>query len=191
MKRIRRLLEPKSPNGAWTPLFGAVVLILTAAVALVAWQGTPPPAVHEASPYLRWLNQDVVYIIADGERAAFLKLTADEEREKFIEQFWARRNPTPGASANAFQEEHYRRIAYANKHWGMASTPGWQTDRGHMYIVYGPPEEIESHPQPAQGVSPFEDWRYYHVAGTGGGGFFTFIDRTGRGDYRLAPSTAK
>jgi hypothetical protein len=52
------------------------------------------------------------------------------------------------------------------------------------------PDEIESHPDPAS-VSPFEDWKYYRVAGTGGGGYFTFIDRTGRGDYRLAPSTAK
>ena len=188
MKRIRRLLDPKASTSAWTPLFGAVVLILTAAAALVAWPA-PPQADHETSPYVKWLNQDVVYIVADEERAAFLKLSTDEEREKFIEQFWQRRDPA-GASENKFKIEHYRRIAYANEHWGMASTPGWQTDRGHMYIVYGPPDEIESHPSPAR-VAPFEDWRYYHVAGTGGGGFFTFIDRTGRGDYRLAPSTAK
>ena len=64
---------------------------------------------------------------------------------KFIEQFWERRNPDPGASENKFKEEHYRRIAYANEHFA-ASRPGWKTDRGHLYIIYGPPDEIDSHP---------------------------------------------
>ena len=131
----------------------------------------------------------MVYIIADEERAAFLKLTTDEERKKLIEQFWERRNPSPGASENVFKEEHYRRIAYANKHWAMASKPGWQTDRGHMYIVYGPPDEIESHLPGRNGI-PFEDWKYRNVEGMGNAGYFTFIDRTGHGDYRLAPASA-
>ncbi|HUD99129.1 MAG TPA: GWxTD domain-containing protein [Bryobacteraceae bacterium] len=190
MKRVRRLLYPKSPSGAWTPLFGALILMLTAAAAVVAWQAAPAPADREATPYLEWLNQDVVYIIADEERAAFLKLTTDEERKKFIEQFWERRNPTPGASENVFKEEHYRRIAYANKHWATASKAGWQTDRGHMYIVYGPPDEIESHLPGRNGI-PFEDWKYRNVEGMGSAGYFTFIDRTGHGDYRLAPASAQ
>ena len=92
----------------------------------------------------------MVYIISDAERVAFQKLTTDEERKKFIEQFWERRNPAPGAGStekNAFLQEHYRRIAYANERFRTASgRAGWQTDRGHMYIVYGPPDEIESHP---------------------------------------------
>jgi GWxTD domain-containing protein len=205
MKRIRRLLDPKRPNRAWTPLFGAVVLVLTAAAALVAWQAAPLLTDRETSPYIKWLNQEAVYIIADEERAAFLKLTTDEEREMFIKQFWQRRDPAAGASAtveqyrqpaagtaeNKFKIEHYRRIAYANQHWGMASTPGWRTDRGHMYILYGPPDEIESHLNGEQGVASRETWRYLHVVSTGDEGYFTFIDQTGHGDYRLAPGNGK
>src|SRR5258708_26467482 len=145
VKRSRRLLYPKGPNGAWTPLFAAVILLATAAVALTAWPAeTPPQAPAEVTPYLNWLNQDVVYIIEAAERAAFEKLTTNEERQKFIEQFWLRRDPTPGTPKNELKEEHYRRIAYANQLYRTAAgKPGWQTDRGRIYIIYGPPDEIE------------------------------------------------
>src|SRR5271157_5409532 len=68
------------------------------------------------TPYRKWLNEDVAYIITDEERAAFKRLQTDEEREQFIEQFWLRRDPTPDTVENEFKEEHYRRIAYANEH---------------------------------------------------------------------------
>ena len=97
------------------------------------------------TPYKKWLNEDVVYIITDEERAAFKRLQTDEEREQFIEQFWLRRDPTPDTVENEFKEEHYRRIAYANEHYA-SGIPGWKTDRGRIYIMYGPPDEIESHP---------------------------------------------
>ncbi len=143
------------------------------------------------SPYSKWLNEEVVYIITPEERAAFGKLTTDEERDKFIEQFWLRRDPTPGTPENEFKEEHYRRIAYANSHFA-SSRPGWQTDRGHMYILYGPPDEIDSHPTGhPQSAYPFEDWRYWHLKGTGDNVDFRFIDRTGQREYQLAPGTAK
>ena len=96
------------------------------------------------SPYRIWLNQDVAYIITDEERRAFNDLSNDAERESFIEQFWLRRDPTPDTEENEFKEEHYRRIAYANEHFA-SGIPGWKTDRGRTYIVYGPPDEIESH----------------------------------------------
>jgi GWxTD domain-containing protein len=198
MKRIRRLLYPARPNGAWTPLFAALTLIVAAAVTLAAWQAVPPPRSPAAaqagvdpaaSPYVKWLNQDVVYIIANRERAAFLSLTTDDERKMFIEQFWQRRNPAPGAPENAFKEEHYRRIAYANKHFAAAGNDGWRTDRGHMYIVYGPPDEIESHPKGSPHPYATEMWLYRHVEGLDHVGFFTFVDPTGQGDFRLAPGT--
>jgi GWxTD domain-containing protein len=204
VKRIRRLLYPKGPNGVWTPLCASVVFLATAALAVVAVQAAPAQdaakleaeakeQAEKATPYKLWLNEDVVYIIADVERAAYLKLTTDEEREHFIKQFWEVRNPTPGSAENAFQVEHYRRIGYANKHFGTRSgRQGWQTDRGYIYIVYGPPDEIDSHPLGADtGTSqppyPFEDWRYKHVDGVGDGVSVRFIDRTKTGDFHVAP----
>ncbi len=116
------------------------------------------------TPWGKWLNEDVVYIITGAERQAFGQLNTDEEREQFIEQFWLRRDPTPDTVENEFKEEHYRRIAYANEHFS-SSVQGWKTDRGRIYITYGPPDEIDSHPsgQP----SPFEDWRYRFIEGMG------------------------
>jgi GWxTD domain-containing protein len=130
------------------------------------------------------LNEDVVYLIDQAERSAFLALTTDEERDKFVEQFWERRNPTPGAP-NKFNEEHYRRIVYANEHFA-SGVPGWQTDRGHIYILYGPPDELEVHPHAPSG--PTESWLYHHVEGVGDNAVFTFLDSTGQGDFRLSPS---
>src|SRR5579871_5851503 len=97
------------------------------------------------TPYRKWLNEDVAYIITDEERAAFKRLQTDEEREQFIEQFWLRLCPTPDTTENEFKEEHYRRIAYANEHYA-AGIPGWRTDRGKIYIMYGPPTSIDAHP---------------------------------------------
>jgi GWxTD domain-containing protein len=144
--------------------------------------------------YSKWLNEDVVYIIDDAERSAFEKLTTNAERDEFIKQFWERRNPNPESSTNKFKDEHYRRIAFTNQRFGTASgTPGWQTDRGHIYIVYGPPDEIDSHPKD-EGGSPkpaIEVWSYRHIDGLGANDSITFIDRTGRGDYHLAPSNIR
>src|SRR5580698_8759663 len=98
-----------------------------------------------ASPYKKWLDEDVVYIITPEERSAFLRLQTNEEREQFIEQFWLRRNPDPDSPENTFKEEHYRRIAYANEHFA-SGIPGWKTDRGRIYIMWGPPDETDSHP---------------------------------------------
>ena len=184
VKRIRRLLYPKGPYGAWTPL-----------VATHSPRSRPPrwlsrrgnrsrlskgppvrngrraaPKPRPGLPIPTWLNEDVVYIITDEERAKFQKLTTDEERKKFIGQFWERRNPKPGATGeNEFLKEHYRRIAYANGRFRTVSGwPGWRTDRGHMYIVYGPPDKIESHANGgAQTSYPFEVWTYNHLEGVG------------------------
>ena len=136
------------------------------------------------TPYRRWLNEDVAYIITEQERAAFKRLATDEEREHFIEQFWLRRDPTPGTVENEFKEEHYRRIAYANEHYA-SSIPGWKTDRGRIYIIYGPADEIESHPAGGAVTHPSEQWRYRYIEGVGANVIIEFVDSTGLGEYRM------
>jgi GWxTD domain-containing protein len=138
----------------------------------------------EPSAFDRWLKEEVVYIISDEERAAFQKLTTDEEREKFVYQFWERRNPNPGSPENEFKKEFYRRIAYANEHFASAN-PGWKTDRGHMYIIYGPPDELDDHD--AGPPYAFEEWKYRYIDGLGANVTFTFIDPARDGEFRLAP----
>jgi GWxTD domain-containing protein len=148
------------------------------------------------SPYKKWLNEEVPYIIMDEERASFRKLSTDEEREQFIEQFWERRNPSPGSPENEFREEYYRRIAYTNEHFA-SGIPGWKTDRGRIYIMYGPADEVESHPSggsyirpPEEGggetsTYPFEQWRYRYIDGIGTNIILEFVDPTMTGEYRL------
>jgi len=144
--------------------------------------------------YKTWLEQDVPYIITDEERKAFKNLSNDEEREAFIEQFWLRRNPNPDSPENEFREEHYRRIAYANEHFA-AGKPGWKTDRGHIYINFGKPDEIDSHasggmynrPYDEGGgetqTFPFEVWRYRYLEGIGENVELEFVDTCQCGDY--------
>jgi TonB family protein len=127
-----------------------------------------------------WLDE-VSYIITAPEKAAFKNLQTDNERERFIEQFWEQRNPTPGAAGNPFKEEYYRRIAYSNERFSN-DLPGWKTDRGRVYITYGPPDEIEQH---ASAEPPVEVWRYHHLEGVGDNVDFGFADRKGNGNYSL------
>jgi GWxTD domain-containing protein len=147
------------------------------------------------NPYQEWLNE-VSYIITPAERKAFLRLQTNEEREQFIEQFWARRNPDPGSGVNTFKEEYYRRIAYANEHYS-SGIPGWKTDRGRIYIMWGPPDEVDTHPaggpyqRPASegggqtSTFPFEDWTYHYLPGIGENVELEFVDPTMTGEYRL------
>jgi GWxTD domain-containing protein len=146
--------------------------------------------------YKKWLDEDVVYIISDEERKAFKQLSNDEERDQFIEAFWQRRDPTPDTEENEFKEEHYRRIEYANEHFA-AGIPGWKSDRGRIYVMYGPADEIESHPsggtytRPTEegggetSTFPFEDWRYRYLEGIGQEVIIEFVDTCMCGDYHM------
>ncbi len=147
--------------------------------------------------FKKWLDEDVVYIITPEERSVFEKLTTAEEKEQFIEQFWFRRDPDPRTAANEFKEEHYRRIAYANERFS-SGLPGWLTDRGRIYIIHGPPAEIDSHPsggnynRPSHegggttSTYPFETWRYRYIEGIGNDVELEFVDPTLSGEYRLS-----
>jgi len=146
--------------------------------------------------YKKWLDQDVRWIITDDERKAFMQLSNNEERDQFIEAFWQRRNPNPDSEDNEFKDEHYRRIEYANEHF-PAGKPGWMTDRGRIYIVYGPADEIDSHPsggtyeRPMEegggetSTFPFEDWRYRYIEGIGQEVIIEFVDTCMCGDYHM------
>jgi GWxTD domain-containing protein len=262
VKRIRRLLQqPERPRAAWTPVFSAAILVVSAGIAFASWQTPPAPklpvpavlpapaaplaselpaapvrkpapmllaqalqttpapqaaqtveqqlkdalqrevtASHEPTPYSKWLNQDVAYIITDEERAAFKGLTTDAEREQFINQFWLRRDPTPNTAENEFKDEHYRRIAYANEAYANPAgpgLPGWKTDRGRIYITYGPPDEIEDHssggfyqrpPEEGGGTTstfPFQQWRYKFIDGIGNNIVIEFVDPTYTKEFRM------
>jgi len=146
--------------------------------------------------YKKWLDEDVRWIITDEERAAFKQLSNDEERDQFIEAFWQRRDPTPDTEENEFKEEHYRRIAYANEHFA-AGVPGWKTDRGRIYIMYGPPDEIDGNPaggtydRPMEegggstSTFPFEDWRYRYLEGIGQEVIIEFVDTCMCGEFHM------
>jgi len=186
MKRVRRLLYPtENPRAFLTPVLSAGMLVVVTALALTAWQSKP---VGDAAAdfYQRWVNEDVMYIITHEERNAFNQLRSNDERETFIEQFWARRNPTPGSVANPFKIEHYRRIAYANERFGSSvGTPGWKTDRGRIYITFGPPDEIDSHPVASAAKPPYEDWLYRFIEGIGNSVNMEFADTELNGEFHM------
>jgi len=147
------------------------------------------------TPYKKWLEQDVGYIISDEEKKAFKTLATDEEREQFIEQFWLRRDPTPDTEENEYREEHYRRLAYANEHFA-SGIPGWKTDRGMIYIKYGPADETESHNGGTEQRSfqegggetstyPYEKWRYRYIEGFPPNVEIEFVDPTLTGEFHM------
>jgi len=152
--------------------------------------------------YKKWLDEDVRWIITDEELSAFKKLSNNAERDIFIEGFWQRRDPTPDTAENEYKEEHYRRIAYANEHYA-AGMPGWRTDRGRIYIMYGPPTSIDSHPmggpyqRPAEEgggqteTFPFEVWRYRYLEGIGQEIEIEFVDDCGCGAYEMTLDRSK
>ena len=224
MKRVHRLMQPPEGPRLAAPLLSAAILAATATLGFAAWQSQAPtpqpqppsPQAETApaprpltprqqrarekslrqeleTPYLKWLNEDVTYIITDQERTAFKLLQTDQEREHFIEQFWLRRDPTPGTIENEYKEEHYRRIAYANEKFS-AGVLGWKTDRGRIYIVYGPPDEIEDHSAGGKYVTPdgtttttypFQQWRYRYIDAIGENVIVEFVDPTRTGEYHM------
>jgi GWxTD domain-containing protein len=152
--------------------------------------------------YKKWLDEDVRWIITDEELSAFKKLSNNAERDTFIETFWQRRDPTPDTAENEYKEEHYRRIAYANEHFA-AGIPGWRSDRGRIYIMYGKPDSIDAHPmggpyqRPAEEgggqteTFPFEVWRYRYLEGIGQEIEIEFVDDCSCGSYEMTMDRSK
>lgn len=181
------------------------ILVLLGLGSSICLSGPPPQNSSQkreggqSQHYKDWLDKDVPYIISEEERQLFKDLKNDEERESFIQQFWDRRNPDPRSPYNAFKEEHYRRIAYANERF-TSGIPGWRTDRGRIYIMWGPPDQLETHPTGGvyhrnhlegggtTSTFPFERWWYRHIDGVGDDIEMEFVDSSISGEYRLAMS---
>lgn len=200
VKRTSRLtgwLEPSS-----RAVCGLLMIALVMGVSTLTAQDTQTrqekQRQEESKDYFqKWLDEVVTYIITPEERDVFNKLTTNEEKESFIEQFWKIRDPDPRTAVNEFKEEHYRRIAYANEHFA-AGWPGWQTDRGKVYIIHGPPDEREMYPSGGTyqrpmnegggftATYPFEIWRYRYIEGIGNNVELQFVSRDMNETYRLA-----
>lgn len=157
---------------------------LIAAVTIPTLSILAQPEDAQLNPeYRKWLSEDVRWIITDQERESFLHLKSDEDRDRFVAEFWEQRNPTPGSQPNPFKGEHYRRIAFANQHFA-GSAPGFITDRGRVYIVYGPPDSIQT--QASTSTTAAEQvWVYLHMQGKTGEVQLKFVDRCQCGDYTL------
>jgi GWxTD domain-containing protein len=166
------------------------VLLLAVTAATV----NPANAQEKLNPYEKWLSEDVRWIITDQERIDFEKLSDNAQRDDFVVSFWERRNPHPGSGENNFKEEHYQRLAYANQHFA-AGVPGWKTDRGRFYIMYGPPNKIVRHLHSGKAPLdklqreddfPSEEWHWEHIRGIGSDVILKFVNSCGCGEYQLA-----
>lgn len=132
----------------------------------------------QKSVYTKWLAEDVIYIITEQEASAFQMLKTDEQRETFIEQFWGRRDSDPSTKENEYRREHYARIAHANENFSFSYVPGWKTDRGRIYIIYGKPDQVEQFPSG-------ERWIYKNRQPSDGVLQYEFVDLQNDGEYRL------
>jgi GWxTD domain-containing protein len=188
LKRVRRVLRTSEARSSGFPAVVALALVLVAAVAFAGKPQSPPPQSQNelTGPFKKWVTEDVAYIITEAERKAFNALNTDDEREHFIQQFWDRRDPTPGTPQNEFRDEHYRRIAAANTRFADANLPGWKTDRGRIYITFGPPDEMEVHNTgDARKPYPFQQWLYRHLDGIGNNVIVEFDDKNHTGEFRM------
>ncbi|HEX3101206.1 MAG TPA: GWxTD domain-containing protein, partial [Pyrinomonadaceae bacterium] len=188
----------------------AIAIVILAFGAVAAWAQQPAKkdpndpttkarvvGKENSEIYKKWVNNDVAYIITNDEKKAFAALKSDEERENFIENFWRRRDPNPDTEENEYRDQYYERIAYANEHYA-SGIPGWKTDRGRIYIAWGKPDSVESHPSGgaydrpsyegggSTTTYPFETWFYRHLDNVGDGIEIEFVDPTGSGEYRIA-----
>ena len=264
MKRIQRLLGQQGPRSAMAPVLSAMVLIVTGALVLAAWQTPIPnapiaqqkealervdkmlkdldPALKSADEALRaadhalvqvrnldtveqalaqvhkvlkqidergyfmqaaqdsyrkWLDEEVVYIITKQEREAFVSLRTDDERTRFINQFWERRDPTPGTPQNEYRGGTLSPARICERSLRRKTMAGWRTDRGRIYVLYGPSDEMESHPTggkytrpPSEGggdttTYPFEQWKYKWIEGIGTNIIMEFVDKDGTGEFKM------
>ena len=125
------------------------------------------------------------YIASDQEKDYYASFSAPEEKRRFLFEFWERRDPSPGTVENEMKREYLRRAEYADQAFSTGRKEGWQTDRGRVYIIYGPPDEYDRHAAD-MAMKPYEIWFYHELQG---GVRFVFGNLLGFRDYILIHST--
>ena len=197
-----------TPTKSWLRVLAAVPAVALLAIFLAAdgRQQKPPAKAQKPeevpAQYKKWVDEEVLYIISDNERDVFKSLRTDEEREGFIRTFWKRRDPTPETPVNEFREEHYRRLEWASKRY-FEGKAGWRTDRGRVYIMFGPPDFFETNPGGGRGFLfdpsgptaefPSEVWTYRSIPGLKeriGRVDFIFVNYYNSGSYQLTTNPA-
>ena len=166
--------EQESPVGA----------AFEAAFAASGW--TPSPEELEET-LDAWLNEFVVYIITDEEREIFERLPTPEQKLAFTERFWDIRDPTPGTQINEYRREHMQRWATANQRFS-AGRAGWRTDRGRVYIIMGPPNNLQRNPMGRDGSERASEVWSYNMADNPMLPTvldLNFVDFKGTNDYEL------
>lgn len=118
------------------------------------------------------------YIAKDAEYDSLTSASTLAEKQILFRRFWERRNPSQGSRHNLYMEEYYGRVQYANDHFSHY-IDGWRTDMGMVYIVLGPPDNVDRHPFDYDS-KPYEVWSYYDLNRS-----LVFVDDTGFGDYKL------
>ncbi len=197
-----------SMTKACPTVLGVFAAVMMSAVFLRGNGDQQKPPVKDKKPneipaqHKKWADEEVLYIISDNEREVFKSLRTDEEREGFIRTFWRRRDPTPETPVNEFREEHYRRLEWATKRY-FEGKAGWRTDRGRVYIMFGPPDFFETNPGGGRGFLfdpsgptaefPSEVWTYRSIPGLKeriGRIDFIFVNYYNSGSYQLTTNPA-
>jgi len=125
------------------------------------------------------------YITSSRDRREYNDLDTKKEKQEFLFEYWRQLDPDPGTPVNLVRQEYLSRIQYVNERYGFGSREGWRSDRGRIFIIYGPPDEYERYPSRID-TKPYEIWHYHQLQG---GVIFVFVDRTGFDDYQLVHST--
>ena len=121
--------------------------------------------------------ENMRYILEDDEWKKLSK-SKDTVKEALFLEYWESRDPTPETSENEVMDEYFSRVNYSNGNF-KSYLPGWKTDMGMIYILFGPPDDLEIYNDPLSRLYS-QRWHYYRI-----NKYFDFIDENGFGDYRL------
>lgn len=165
----------------------ALVAGMTFLLPVGAAQERPAAKSDDEELFRAWLEGEVVYVICPEEKERVVALETGEQRTEFIDWFWLRRDPDLSTEKNEFRDEHYRRLEFVDRKYSTPARPGWKTDRGWIYILYGAPDSVESFPgkEGRRPIYPFERWNYREIRAVGSGVTLEFVDFDDSGDYRL------